>query len=91
MKEFFEDKKEVKVVSGGMSGLLIFWLILILFWIIAGIAAFVASLVCFALNGSFTDKTVGFLLAAFFGPFYWIYFIFNSKYCTRTPVVNEEF
>jgi hypothetical protein len=89
MKEFFEDKKEVKVDSGTMSGLLIFWLIFILFWVVTGIAAFVASLVCFAFYGSVTSKTLGFVIAFLFGPFYWFYFIFNSKYCTRSPIEDE--
>lgn len=89
MQEFFEDRKD-SVETSGMSGLFVFWMILSIIWFIAGISAFIASLVCFALNGSFTDKTVGFLVAALFGPFYWIYFIFNSKYCTRYPR-QEEF
>lgn len=90
MQEFFEDRKDSIETSRGMSGLFVLWIILSIIWFIAGISAFIASLVCFALNGSFTDKTVGFLVAALFGPFYWIYFIFNSKYCTRYPR-QEEF
>lgn len=52
-----------------------------LLWIFAGIAAFVVSLMCFGRTGSDTSKIFGFLLAVFFGPFYWIYFAVSKKYC----------
>lgn len=53
-------------------------------WVLLGIAAFVASLVCFGYSGSIAEKAIGVLLAFFFGPFYWFFFAFNSNYCRKT-------
>ncbi len=86
MKEFFEDKKDDVVTSTNVSGFVMLWAIIVLIWFVVGFCGLVASLLCFAFNGSITDKTVGFLLAVITGPFYWLYFIFNSKYCTRKLV-----
>jgi len=93
MQELFEDKKDdggdkEKVVTN-VSGLLVVWGILVIVWFFAGLAGFVASLVCLAFYGSATSKALGVIIALLFGPFYWLYFIFNSKYCTRNPV--DEF
>jgi small neutral amino acid transporter SnatA (MarC family) len=52
-----------------------------LIWVIAGIVAFIMSLVCFARNGTAIEKIVGFLLALFFGPFYWVYYSISASYC----------
>ena len=46
-----------------------------------GIAAFMASIICLFYKSSTGDKIIGFLLALFFGPFYWLYFIYNKSYC----------
>jgi hypothetical protein len=70
-----------------LSGLTIFILIIIWIWIITGALGFIASLVCFGFNGTMSDKFLGLLLVLVLGPFYWLYYIFNSNYCTRwTPV-----
>jgi len=50
-------------------------------WFLAGFAAFVTSFVCFGRSGSLAQKVVGLLLALFFGPFYWLYFVFDKSYC----------
>jgi hypothetical protein len=52
-----------------------------LVWMIAGIVAFIMSLVCFAHNGTAIEKIAGFLLALFFGPFYWVYYSISATYC----------
>lgn len=58
-------------------------LLLYLIWYFAGLAAFIASIVCISYNGSGGSKLAGFLLALFLGPFYWIYYIYNVNYCTN--------
>ena len=63
-----------------------FIIIFLWIWIIAGIIAFIASLICFGYYGSMTDKFLGLLLVLVIGPFYWLFFLFNSKYCTREPL-----
>ena len=55
--------------------------IFILLWALFGFIAFIMSLVCFGRSGSIIEKIVGLLLAIFFGPFYFIFYAFNSNYC----------
>ena len=57
--------------------------LLYLVWVIAGLAAFIASIVCLSYNGTGGAKATGFLLALFFGPFYWLYYIYSVNYCTN--------
>lgn len=65
------------------------WLsVLALIWFFAGIAAFFASLVCMFYNSSIADKVVGFLLALFFGPLYWGFYIYKASYCTKYNTAN---
>ncbi len=74
-----------KTVSG-VAGIGIFAMFIFLFsiiWLLAGIIGFIMSLVCCFYNGTTTDKFVGILLAWILGPFYWLYYIYNSNYCTR--------
>jgi hypothetical protein len=56
-------------------------ILFILLWIIAGFAAFMASIICLFRKSSISDKFLGLLLALLFGPFYWIYFMYNNAYC----------
>ena len=63
------------------TGLVIFIILFTWLWFIAGLLAFVASLICFGFNGSISDKFLGVLLVLILGPFYWLYFIYNSNYC----------
>jgi len=53
----------------------------VVIWFFAGIAAFVASLICLGYNGSMSDKIIGILLAFLLGPVYWLYFGLNKSYC----------
>ena len=55
----------------------------ILIWIISGFAAFIASFVCLFYNSSVGDKMAGLVMALFAGPFYWLFYIYNSNYCNR--------
>lgn len=50
-------------------------------WVFIGLVAFILSLVCFARSGSTFEKIMGLLLAIFFGPFYFLFYIFNGGYC----------
>ncbi len=72
------DKVTKKTLVG-----LSFFFIFIIIWALLGIAAFIASLVCFGFSGSMVEKILGLLLALFLGPFYWLYFYFNKSYCGK--------
>jgi flagellar basal body-associated protein FliL len=65
----------------GTAGIIL--IILIILWVIATIAAIIQSLVCMLSSnrtGGTGQKIGGFILAWFFGPFYWIYYGL-SDYC----------
>lgn len=57
------------------------FLLFVLCWFLAGFIGFIFSLVCFGHSGSTFDKLLGLFLSSMFGPFYWIYYAYNSKYC----------
>ena len=63
------------------TGLSLFLVIILLMWILFGIIAFIMSLVCFGRSGTLLEKIIGLLLAIFFGPLYFIFYIFNPSYC----------
>jgi len=50
-------------------------------WVFLGLIAFVWSLYCFRKSGSTEQKVLGFLLAVFLGPLFFIYFRFSKNYC----------
>jgi hypothetical protein len=84
LEGFEESKEEIKTNSAFTIGILlgIIWLI----WIFTGALAFITSLICFAFNGTISDKFLGLIIAMVIGPFYWLYFIFNNTgYCSRSP------
>lgn len=72
------EEKEEKYGAGAA-----FLSFLAFVWVVLGIAAFIVSLMCFGRSGSDTHKILGILLAILFGPFYWVYFISNKKYCRK--------
>lgn len=57
--------------------------IFFIIWVILGICAFIYSLVCFNKSGTNIDKVVGLLISIFFGPFYFIYLLLNTAYCSK--------
>ena len=57
--------------------------IFFLLWVVFGIAAFIMSLMCFGYSGTTVQHIIGLLLAIFFGPFYWIYFLVVKSYCGK--------
>ena len=69
----------------------IFLVIILLVWWFAGIIGFIMSLVCCFYSGTTTDKFVGIIMAWIFGSFYWLYFIYNSTYCTRFNPVQQSY
>lgn len=60
-------------------------MIIVFIWALLGLLAFVASLVCFAYDGSFMQNWVGFLTSMVLGPFYWIYYAYSDpSYCSKS-------
>ena len=84
----YEDNELAnKVLSNFFAGFsLIFFLIIL--WFIAGIIAFIMSLICFSRSGSTTDHFLGLIIALLFGPFYFLFFIFNKNYCRNKNKVT---
>ena len=60
---------------------LIILYIFALLWGLLGLIAFIMSLICFGRSGTLIEKIIGLLLAIFFGPFYFIFYMFNKNYC----------
>lgn len=94
-KETIEEPSSSPKVVAGVAGMGIFAMFIFLFstiWVFTGMIGFIMSLVCCFYNGTTTDKFVGILLAWVFGPFYWLYYIYNSSYCTRfdRPIVPQQ-
>jgi hypothetical protein len=52
-----------------------------LIWALLGIFSLIASVLCFADEGTFEQKIVGFLIALILGPFCLIYVFSNKSYC----------
>jgi hypothetical protein len=87
-----ENTKEVKETIN-ISMFLIFMFIILLIWWLAGFVGFLMSIICCFYNGSTTDKFLGILMAWVLGPFYWLYFIYNSSYCARfnKPQIQQSY
>jgi hypothetical protein len=79
MNGHHHEKKEG--YANASPGLVTPMVIFLLLWAILGVAAFIASLVCFGRSGTVGEKFLGLLLAFFLGPFYWLYFFLNTDYC----------
>lgn len=77
------EEKDENVISTGNIILGILWFIFMVIWIISAIIGFYMSILCFSYNGTPGSKVAGFLLAIFAGPFFWLYYIFRSTYCTK--------
>jgi cytochrome b subunit of formate dehydrogenase len=65
------------------SSLKIIITIIVIFWVILGITGFIMSIICFGRSGTTTQHVVGLLLAIFFGPIYWIFYLAVPDYCKR--------
>ena len=73
----------MKKAQRGISGSVIALISLAGIWALLGVAAFIASIVCFAKSGTLAEKVLGLILAIFIGPFYWLYFLFMKGYCGK--------
>lgn len=76
------EKKDTEISTGAIIGS-IFWFIFTIIWLISAIIGFYMSIICLSYNGTTGSKIAGFLLAIFAGPFYWLYYIYRSTYCTK--------
>jgi hypothetical protein len=89
--DIITDKKEVNDSVSGIG--LIFIILIFIFsfiWIIAGIAAFIAGIVCLFYRASIQDKIIGLIFGIIAGPFYWIYYIYNINYCNSNIILNNN-
>ncbi len=57
------------------------WLIFLVVWLAFGIPAFLMSLFCFSKSGGTRKHLLASVMALLLGPFYWIYFVVDTKYC----------
>jgi len=57
--------------------------IIVILWVILGITGFIMSIVCFGRSGTSSQHVIGLLLAIFFGPIYWIFYLAVPDYCKR--------
>lgn len=74
--------EDTTISSGSiLSG--IFTLIFVVIWLIASITGFLMSILCLSYDGTTGSKVAGFLFAIFTGPFFWLYYIFKTTYCTN--------
>lgn len=77
------------LLAGGPYTIYFYWIcLLILIWITSGFIAFFASFICLFYNSSAGDKIAGLVMALFAGPFYWLFYIYNSNYCNSYAVAN---
>lgn len=75
------DDNKVEIPTGFKVGAFVNAAAIII-WVGAGILAFFKSLTCAAAGqGTILQKILGFLVAIFFGPFYWIFYYMSPTYC----------
>ena len=79
-----EKKNKIERFAGGAGIATMGVMLFVLVWMFAGVAALITSIICITKTSAApNDNLVGLLLALFFGPFYWIYFIAKTGYCTE--------
>ena len=64
-----------------LSPTIISLIIFLVLWCIIGVIAFITSIICFFRTGTTIEKILGFALALFFGPFYFIFYALSDNYC----------
>jgi hypothetical protein len=52
-----------------------------LLWALFGFIAFVYSLFCLGRSGTFFEKVLGFVIALFTGPLFFVYLNYSQTYC----------
>ena len=86
-KERRERKEEERNYYDFKFTLKRFFILLFLsIWFIIGIIGFVMSLICIFYKSSTSDKFLGVIIALIFGPFFWLYYIYNNNYCNRNDL-----
>lgn len=43
--------------------------------------AYIQAAVCFGYEGAYSTKIIALIIALFFGPFYWLYYMIDTSYC----------
>lgn len=77
-----DDKNEAIVPQIQISNIYYYGILIFIFlWTLIGILAFIQSIMCFGYKGNNYDKTIGLIISAIFGPFYWIFYKVNTDYC----------
>ena len=59
-------------------------------WALLGLIAFVKSILCFSSTSSIAEKIIGLVLAVLFGPFYFLYYYLNPRYCKSYSSQNTN-
>ena len=80
-QEYHRNRNQTVSTVGLLGSILLLTVMLI--WMVSGIVAFVMSIICFFYDSSLNEKVIGLILAILLGPFYWLYYIYNSNYCNR--------
>ena len=57
--------------------------VVLIIWVILGIVGFIMSIICFGRSGTTGQHIIGLLIAIFFGPIYWIFYLAVPDYCKR--------
>tara|TARA_B110000483_G_scaffold230725_1_gene296254 strand:+ start:8637 stop:8960 length:324 start_codon:yes stop_codon:yes gene_type:complete len=68
----------------------IFILFLLMMWPLTGIIALYYAASCFGYSGSIAEKRLGFVIALFLGPLYFIYYYFTPTYCKSVDTILQE-
>jgi hypothetical protein len=63
-------------------------LIVLILYVILAIIAFFYSLMCIGSDSTTSDKLIGLFLMLFTGPCYFIFYIYNTKYCVSTVYIK---
>lgn len=71
-----------------LSGMDWFVYLVTILWVVAGIVGFIVSIMCFGKSGTIAQQIVGLLLAVFFGPFYWLYYVSVRSYCKPSKMTR---
>jgi len=51
------------------------------FILLITILAYIQAAVCFGYEGAYSTKIIALIIALFFGPFYWLYYMIDTSYC----------
>ena len=90
---YMAEEEETETTTSGkdptLTNVWIVFFVIVGVWSLTGLVAFIKSIICFGSTSTMTEKLLGFLLAVFFGPFYFIYLYVNKDYC-NFPARNRN-